>query len=838
MTNKKSLLLFIVLYALSSSAININYDNSEQEEHYSYIVTSLSPTDKKIIIGEKEYGVKDTIADIDEIVWTDDEQEIYAVRIPDAKPYIFSKIAFESKDAHTPFQFLHVRGSVRGVSDLPNIQTGIKDNYLFPEKRIALVVGNANYGYLNYLKNSLNDANRVSQKLLNLGFDVITQYDCNQTELKTAINYFFAESKNYDVMVFYYAGHGLQYNEIDYLLPCDIKLNNSDCLNIAISLNELVTQANNNHCDKCLFFIDACRDTAPSWTKGTNSILKKQIEAPLGISILYSTASGKVADDGTRGNSPFAKAFLTTIGTPGQPFVLTMDQIRREVLKNTLPPQNPIAQNNIMGEFYFKKGSLSDSIFSRPLEKQSNMEQFYLVNNESGNSKRNGSNNFTEKTDNAEELYKKGYEYYQKGDKQNYELAYNYFIEAANMGNLKAQCFLGLMYYFGHGIEQDYKEALTWFKKTENFAVSQFFLGYIYANGLEVEQNYNEAIVWYKKAAAQNIVEAQYNLGCIYYYGEGVNQDYTEASVWFKKAAKQNDDEAQLILGIMYYNGYGVKQNYKKAASLYKKAAMQNNAKAQNNLGLMYEEGHGVSQNYEKAIHWLTMATEQDFASAQYYLGTLYYDGKGVNQDYYKAETLYLMAAEKDHTIAQYNLGCMYRDLVIMQDYSKALFWFSAAAKQNDSEAQCNIGAIYYYGLGVDQDYIEALKWYSIASEQNDPTSQYMLGYMYQKGLGVEQNNEVALSWYKKAAQQNDPNAQAKLGYMYHNGIGTDKNIQEAAVWFEKAAKQDDAYSQYMLGLYYEKGLVFKKNLKISKSWYQKAADNGYDEAKKALKTM
>lgn len=360
---KARTILLVMITLLFSGYVRFDSDDTEQ----TLTIRSIKPSDTKIKIGKKEYGIGEIFKASDEIIWTAESQEIRAISNSSKQPYVFSKSAFESKKTNTAFEFLHSKGSSRGSSNLPSIKHGNKDNKLYPEKRIALVIGNANYDYLPYLKNAFNDVDKISDKLLNLGFDVITLYDCIYSDLKTAINYFNAESSSYDISLFYYAGHGLQDNGINYLLPRDISMENSACLNEAISMNELVAGAIDNEKTNYLFFIDACRDVAPTWRRGTNIIADNQIEAPIGVSIMYSTASGQTAEDGDEDNSPFTQAFVKIVGTPGQPIVLTMDKIRLEVRNNTNQKQSPIVQNNITYDFYFQNAIITEPLTNERL---------------------------------------------------------------------------------------------------------------------------------------------------------------------------------------------------------------------------------------------------------------------------------------------------------------------------------------------------------------------------------------------------------------------------------------------------------------------------------------
>ena len=102
------------------------------------------------------------------------------------------------------------------------------------------------------------------------------------------------------------------------------------------------------------------------------------------------------------------------------------------------------------------------------------------------------------------------------------------------------------------------------FKKTlqaagQGYAKAQFNLGLMYYNGQGVRQDYTQAVQWYRKAAEQGDAKAQYNLGVMYDNGQGVRQDYTQAVQWYRKAAEQGYAKAQYNLGVAYDNGQGVR---------------------------------------------------------------------------------------------------------------------------------------------------------------------------------------------------------------------------------------------------------------------------------------
>ena len=122
-------------------------------------------------------------------------------------------------------------------------------------------------------------------------------------------------------------------------------------------------------------------------------------------------------------------------------------------------------------------------------------------------------------------------------------------------------------------------------------------LGILYYQGQGVPQDYAQAASWYRKSAEQGNALAQNNQGSLYYHGQGVPQDYAQAASWFRKAAEQGDALAQYNLGLLYDHGQGVPQDYAQAASWFRKAAGMGNALAQNNLGLRYDFGQGMMQS-------------------------------------------------------------------------------------------------------------------------------------------------------------------------------------------------------------------------------------------------
>lgn len=145
----------------------------------------------------------------------------------------------------------------------------------------------------------------------------------------------------------------------------------------------------------------------------------------------------------------------------------------------------------------------------------------------------------------------------------------------------------------------------------------QFLLGIMYYNGKGVPQDFTEAGRWYRLAAEQGYAGAQYYLGLMYENGEGVSQDDKEAFHWYRLAAEQGHAGAQTSMGIIYLNNPGMVLGKQAAVRWFSQAAEQGNPIAQYNLGLLYDKGQGVPQDYVKAYMWADLAVGQDYRKAQ-----------------------------------------------------------------------------------------------------------------------------------------------------------------------------------------------------------------------------
>ncbi len=220
------------------------------------------------------------------------------------------------------------------------------------EKRVALVIGNSNYQYTTSLKNPNNDATDISATFQRLGFKVITAKDQTVSELTSSLSKFSQELQSSHVGLLWYAGHGIQYQGRNYIIPVDAKLENEFSIGRETVPFDEIISAMENYAKINLIFIDACRNN-PLTDRLFRSMQRRARNVRVGSGLarmsvngqntllVFATAPGEVADDGIGRNSPFAEAVLRHIETPNLDIEVIMKDVTRDVRKATDNRQRP-----------------------------------------------------------------------------------------------------------------------------------------------------------------------------------------------------------------------------------------------------------------------------------------------------------------------------------------------------------------------------------------------------------------------------------------------------------------------------------------------------------------
>ncbi len=239
-------------------------------------------------------------------------------------------------------------------------------------RRLALVIGNGAYAQAGKLGNPVNDARLIAKNLRSLGFEVMEGFDLDRRRLRQLGDDFLRSAATARLALVYYAGHGLQIDGRNYLVPVDADLAAaSDPLNELVEVDTMLTGLD-DQIRTNIVVLDACRDnplvqqagSAPGVARSLRlrsglaapSSLGKGATLGAGTLLAFATAPGDVALDGAGENSPFSAALARHISTPGLEIQQMLTRVRAEVVAATGNKQVPWSNSSLLGDVYLVGG--------------------------------------------------------------------------------------------------------------------------------------------------------------------------------------------------------------------------------------------------------------------------------------------------------------------------------------------------------------------------------------------------------------------------------------------------------------------------------------------------
>jgi hypothetical protein len=237
------------------------------------------------------------------------------------------------------------------------------------ERRVALVVGNAQYAHTPVLPNPRNDAQDIADTLKKVGFEVIVGYDLDQIKFARIIDDFARALEGADVGLFFYAGHGLQINEKNYLVSTEAKLEStflipSETIELDAIMRLMESKTGTN-----LIFLDACRNNPLTDNLKRNlAAINRTITVGRGLArieptgrdtlVAFSSAPGQEAADGHGRNSPFTASLLRHLPKPALEVSVMLKEVTADVRRETNNAQRPQQLSDMSKTFYFVKPEL------------------------------------------------------------------------------------------------------------------------------------------------------------------------------------------------------------------------------------------------------------------------------------------------------------------------------------------------------------------------------------------------------------------------------------------------------------------------------------------------
>jgi len=229
------------------------------------------------------------------------------------------------------------------------------------EKRVALVIGNSSYANVQKLPNPKGDSEKIADTLKQIGFARVTlAHDLTREKLVDALKTFARDAANADWALVYFAGHGIEFDGRNFLIPIEAKLESDRDISFeAVALEQVLFSVEGARKLR-LVILDACRDNPFAKTMsrgiGTRSVSRglAQIEPEGATLVAYAAKHGQYAMDGEPGaNSPFVRALVKHLETPGVEISLLFRKVRDDVMASTGRKQEPFTYGSLPSEELF-----------------------------------------------------------------------------------------------------------------------------------------------------------------------------------------------------------------------------------------------------------------------------------------------------------------------------------------------------------------------------------------------------------------------------------------------------------------------------------------------------
>lgn len=463
------------------------------------------------------------------------------------------------------------------------------------ERRIALVIGNANYANAPRLATSLNDAGDIADVLTRLGFDIVLRRDANAANLRSAVEEFSLKSKTADIAIVYYAGYSLNAGVGGYLVPVDAKLSKpSDLRTETVPLPEVTFGAGKAH-SLGLVVLDAFNgnpfpieaetpnidpDAASSQSGGARNVL-----------LLFATEPRKTSEPSHGRNSPLAAALLDSLPKPGLEINFLLRNVRDHVRRTTHSKQTPYMYGQLSKQKIFLTSADAAAISTTQTE--------------------------AAKVQPCDELAAA------PDDADKHPKVAGVALEKIVAADAIAAC----------------TDAVNRFPTISRFS-------YQLGRAFFAAQNYDEALTNYKKAFELGSVHALFTLGTTYDRGDGVERDPVRARFYYEIAAQRKFAPAIINLGALYETGTGVPQDSAKAYELYRQAGDLGDARAVNKMGELTEKGLGVAPNAKSARALYEKSARMGYPEAIVNLARCFANGIGGRADIPEARKLLARAAK------------------------------------------------------------------------------------------------------------------------------------------------------------------------------------------------
>ncbi len=652
-------------------------------------------------------------------------------------------------------------------------------------KRIALVIGNSNYENVGALANPENDAQAMAEVLGEVGFEVILKTNVDYRGMSRAIRDFgkLLRSAGRDtVALFFYAGHGVQASDTNYLLPIGAEVDaEPDLVGEAVNANWVLSQMESASNGLNIVILDACRNnpfSGSSFRSASRGLAR--LDAPTGSLIAYSAGPGEVAADGRDANSPYTKALVAAMRRPGLELLSMFRQVRIAVEEETRGNQTPWEEQSLRGDFFF----------TPPVQNAAVPSNQGGATGTTPTQSQPGANpaadiafwNTVKDSNNPDELqaYLDAYPDGRFRALAQIRIAHANAAESAGTAipdestvedsrgrvSVNEEGGLRLLGMTVENLNADLRNRLGIAANVE---------------GLVVTEVANSSVAWERGISPGSVI-VDVNHTVVAALSDLATQTTRLAADGRPSALMRVVDPSSGSPSFIAFplSGLTIDQVGRVPERSQSSGGSSGNSIQQGgSSGSSIQQGGSSSGGQGQSLGGSQQGQSLGGGSQGQSLGSGNQQQALVDPDQQSGSSLSSTERQAEEWFQigeQYYYG---NDRA--QNYAEAINWYRKAAEYDHAEALFSLGWVYAEGQGVTKDMREAARWYRRGASTGHASSQFQLGYLYDIGEGVGQDDREAVKLYRQAAAGGIAGAKNNLAIMLDEARGTARDPAGAA---------------------------------------------------------
>lgn len=746
--------------------------------------------------------------------------------------------------------------------------TAQKDN-----DRVALVIGNGEYQHLPALPNPLNDARDMAATLWQAGFETIEVIDANREEMLAAIAAFAKRLGEGTDAVFYYAGHGVQSDGANFLLPIDTAVEHAgDVSRYGIDANEIAGLMGAGNARMNVIILDACRDNPfldmadePNLITELREIDESLVIANANTEVVvrstasglaplqtnraetivgYSTGPGEVALDGDGENSPYTEALLEHINTPGLEIDIMFRRVRASVREITDGFQVPWVASTLENEFYIRPIVETtvvglDEAMDERIEDTRKLglaapdrlidEAFWRIVRASDVIDDYGA---------YLERYPNGV-FADEAERRIAELETNpQAVPAPTPAGEAIEAYLGVgpvsapiddQVLATRGAAPAFEVTSaptsgTFFRPDETPIGKGHLLSSEDLRGLTFLPRVGTKVVGVPEDLEMKpLTTADPGEALRVTVSSELHPCDTLAG--FRYAPDRVWDGVQA--SVLRVDPGPAIEACEQAIADYPDV---------NRFRSMLGRAYRIDGRLDDAVQIANELIERGYPSGYVGLGTYYMNGWGVEIDYERALELLQIGDQHDLPAAPLRIGELYEaGWGVPQDFAEAERWFERARDLGNAYGTTRMARLYLRGDGMPADPERAIELFTEAADAGELSAQVTLARLYREGDVVPQDLEESLRWARAAAGTGMPSGESALGRYYETLPEPERDLNAAAFWLGEADAKGDPWAPIYLGQLYLDDEWSGRQPDVARTYFVKAVERGNTDAARNL---